>query len=219
MFFQYAANRFGFMKKEFLSERSFVFDCILFAVICLAAIALQSCSKHKPSMQDLVKERTQQISEVSQFSTVEYTVKKVIKAEDNAWYKIGERKILFTCTAYLKAGVDLNNFSIQNVEINESSKSAVITLPHAELMSVNIPPDEIHLVYQKVGLLRSNFSAAQRNALIKQGEQDIINDIDNIGILQQAEDNATQWMKTYFKQLGFDNVTVKFYIKDEKTKL
>ena len=185
----------------------------------LPCLFLFSCSKTDDSLSGKVEMRVQQMSEKSEISTVEYTITKVIKADDNAWYKIGDRKILFTCTAYLKAGVDLNNFSMESIQIDEGKKSVVITLPHAELQSINIPPDKVKLAYRRVGVLRKDFTAEERNALVRQGEADILKDVGNMGILQEAEANAVEFFTSAFKQLGFENVQVNFYLKNEKNKL
>lgn len=188
-------------------------------LICIACCLLVLACEDKDSLDYKAKAAVEQMQDVSQLATVEYTVSKVIKAEDNAWYKIGDRKILFTCEAYLKAGVDLSNFSMQSVEIDGAEKSVTITIPHAELLVINIPPDKIKNVYQKVGVLRSDFSAQERNALVKQGEQDILKDIESFGILQQADQNAVEFFTSMFRQMGFEHVTVNFYVKNEKNRL
>ena len=45
-------------------------------------------------------ERIEKMKETAEFGTVEYTIKKIIKANDVRLLAIGDRKILFSCTAY-----------------------------------------------------------------------------------------------------------------------
>ena len=74
--------------------------------------------------------RFETMKKSAEFGTVEYTVKKLIKANDvGKWYAIGDRKILFSCTAYLKAGIDLEEFTMEDIEIN--GNSVHVTFPHA----------------------------------------------------------------------------------------
>lgn len=172
------------------------------------ALSITSCSEN---LEEKIEAKVPQLTEMADLGSVEYTVKKIIKANDvGEWYKIGDRKILFSCTAYLKAGVNLNNFSMKNVQIDNSSKSVTVKLPHAEVLSINMPAEETKLVYDQVSLLRSNFTAEERNSLLRQGEADILGGINEIGIIKDAEENASEFIKAMLMQMGFSNVTVNF---------
>lgn len=186
---------------------------ILIASVLLAVCA--SCNKKdvlkELTLREKMNEKVSELTEMSELGTVEYKVTKVVKASDDPkWYQFGDRKILFQCTAYLKAGIDLSKFDPSQIKVNESDKSVVITLPKAELLSFNIPPDEAKLAYEKVALTRFNFTAQERNLLLQQGEEDIRKDVPNMGILQDAEKNATSFFKSLLSQIGFETVTVKF---------
>jgi hypothetical protein len=49
---------------------------------------------------------------------------------------------------------------------------------------------------------------------LKQGEENIMADIDNLGILKDAEKNATLFFESLFAQLGVDKVNITY--KKEK---
>lgn len=153
--------------------------------------------------------RFETMKKSAEFGTVEYTVKKLIKANDvGKWYAIGDRKILFSCTAYLKAGIDLEEFTMEDIEIN--GNSVHVTFPHAKLLSLNMPPEEIKLIYDRVAFFRSGFSAADRLDLQVQAEQDINEDIVNMGITAEAETNAKDLFTAMLRQIGFKNITIDF---------
>lgn len=185
-------------------------------LIMAAAVMLlcASCSKlglEKVSLEQKLSEKMSQITDVAELGTVEYTVTKVVKASDDAsWYKVGNRKILFDCTSYLKAGIDMSKFDGTKVQVNEEKKSVVVTLPQAELLAFNMPPEKAKLVYENVSTFRSNFSAADRNHLLQLGEKNIREDVPNLGILKDAEKNASDFFKAMLGQLGFEIITVKF---------
>jgi hypothetical protein len=94
-----------------------------------------------------IKERVRSLAS-SEFSTVEYTITKVVKANDESFYTVGNRKILFSCKAIVKAGVDLSKLTTDDIELNPKSKKAEITLPAAEVLSFNMPLEEAKLVYE-----------------------------------------------------------------------
>lgn len=170
---------------------------------------LSSCAK-QVSLKDKMDTKAQELTEMAELGTVEYTITKIVKAEDIAWYKIGDRKILFSCKAVLKAGIDLSEFSRQNVEINEETKSIKVTLPPAKLLSLNMPPEETKLAYQKVSILRDDFSAEERTKLLKQGEEAIIADVPKLGILKESEKNASDFFKAMLSQMGFSTIKIEF---------
>ena len=172
-----------------------------------------SCSKQveQISLEKKLSEKMSQMTDVAELGSVEYTVTKIVKAsDDKTWYKVGDRKILFNCTAYLKAGIDMSKFDGSKVQIDEEKKSVVLTLPKAELLAFNMPPDKAKLAYESVSTFRSNFTAADRNHLLQLGEKNIREDVPNLGILKDAEKNASDFFKALLGQLGFEMITVKF---------
>ena len=186
----------------------------LFTMVAVAALLLVSCSKNQIpeiSLEKKLNQKLSEMTEVAELGSVEYTVTKVVKASDDAaWYKLGDRKILFKCTAYLKAGIDLNKLDASKILIDEEKKSVVITLPKAELLALNMPPDKSVLAYENVATFRSNFSAKDKNHLLQLGEQSILDEVPNLGILDDAQKNASSFFKSLLSQLGFELVTVKF---------
>ena len=184
---------------------------ILSATVMLMFASCSKLEKEKISLEQKLSEKMSQMTDVAELGTVEYTVTKVVKAsDDKSWYKVGNRKILFDCTAYLKAGIDMSKFDGTNVQVNEEKKSVVVSLPHAELLAFNMPPEKAKLVYENVSTFRSNFSAADRNHLLQLGEKNIREDVPNLGILKDAEKNASDFFKAMLGQLGFEIITVKF---------
>ncbi len=177
---------------------------LLYAGLAFVSLMLLSCS----SKEDMIAERIQGLAESAELGTVEYKVKKIVKTNDNQWYSFGDRKILFQSTAYLKAGVKLDNFSDKNVTLN--GNSVTITVPHAELLSFNMPPDETETVFENYGFFRSRFNAEEQNQILELGEKDIREDVPNLGILQDAEQNVKEVFTAMLTQMGFENITINF---------
>lgn len=180
---------------------------ILVIVMTLVSV---SCKKG-PSLEEELENWIPQLTEMAELGTVEYTINKIVSANDNGdWYKLGDRMILFSTTSYIKAGIPLDDFGEKNIQADALRKSATVTLPHARLLSFNMPPEEVKLTYKKISALRSDFNASERNKLLMQAEQQIRASIPSTGIYQEAERNASEMVTTMLKNLGFEIVKVQF---------
>ena len=177
--------------------------------VLLVTATVPGCSERVP--EDTTQREIEAISQMRELSLVEYRVRKIVKANDEGeWYKIGDRKILLSCTAYLKAGIDLSGFSAENVDINRLDGSVTVTIPHAKLLSLDMPASEIREEYDHVTMLRHSFSAEERNALLRQGEKQIRSSVPSLGILEKAEENARRFFESVFQKMGFETVEVAF---------
>lgn len=171
----------------------------------LAILMLVGCSAIN---EQTIEGRVRQMAETSELGTVEYTVKKIVKCDDQQRFTIGDRKILFQSTAYLKAGIKLDHFTADDIQIDE--KIVTINLPHAELLSFNMLAEETITVFENYGFFRSRFSAEEQNEILTLGEKDIREDVPNLGILQDAERNAKDVFTALLTQMGFNQVNVNF---------
>ena len=179
-------------------------------VACFLALTLPGCGRHA-SVEDTVHREIDAITAMNQLSLVEYRVSKIVKADDEGpWYKIGDRKILLSCTAYLKAGIDLADFGPEDVVIDWSGRRVSVTIPHSTLLSLDIPASEIRLEYDHVTVFRQSFTAEERNALLRQGEKQIRNSVPSLGILEKADENARRFFESVFAKMGFETVEVSF---------
>ena len=165
----------------------------------------------RAAVEDTVQREIEAITAMKQLSLVEYRVSKIIKADDEgAWYKIGDRKILLSCTAYLKAGIDLATIDPDDVDIDWTGKRVTVTIPHATLLSLDMPSSEIREEYDHVTMFRHSFSAEERNALLRQGEKQIRSSVPSLGILDKADENARRFFESVFQKMGFESVEVAF---------
>ncbi|MFT3702976.1 MAG: DUF4230 domain-containing protein [Agriterribacter sp.] len=172
--------------------------------IITVVFACSCANKEVPKEQEILA-----LKEMNELVTVEYVVNKIIKAnDDQTWYKLGDRKILMTCEATLKAGIDFSKINTDNINIKE--KEIVLTLPHATLFSINIKPEDIKVAYEEVGAFRNNFSSQERNELASQAQAQIQSSADSLGVLQTAETNASLFVSNFLRNLGYQKVTVQF---------
>lgn len=149
------------------------------------------------------------LKELSDLATTEYIVTKIIKTNDNkTWFKIGDRKILMSCKASIIAGIDFSLINQNDVVTNNNSIK--MYLPHAKLISINIKPEDIKTEYEDISSFRSSFSESEKNDLAIQGQNNIKNSVDSLGVLKTAEVNATLFLSSYLQKLGYTNIAITF---------
>ncbi|MDQ3277211.1 MAG: DUF4230 domain-containing protein [Bacteroidota bacterium] len=164
-----------------------------------------SCGKKEKNERNVV----QSIQQTGKLITAEYSLSKMIKAsDDKTWYKVGDRRILISAEASVKAGVDLQTIGGKDVSVN--GDAITIQLPSPQIFSVSIPPDKINVLYQDVSAFRSRFSAAERESLLRQAEKQVRSVADSLGILQTAQTNAALFIRNLLQQGGFETVTIEF---------
>jgi hypothetical protein len=148
-----------------------------------------------------------QLQQMADIATVEFTISKIIQASDRpAWYKYGERKILISIKARIKAGVDMSQMHDNDISI--SGNSVKMQLPRAHIISLNIDPESIKEEYSRTGFFRSSFSNQERYDFLLQAENQIIEAIDEMGILVTAENNAILFFESWLRTSGFETIEV-----------
>ena len=156
-----------------------------------------------------------QIREIGELSTTEFVFSKVLRVDDSAeWYKFGDRKILISCKAKVKAGVDMK--AIPKEDISISGNSIDISLPKPRITSFNMDPNSVKVEMIDVDGLRFRFSQTEINSILQMGEKSIRNSLTETGIYKEAEKNAISFVTEFYQQLGFDEVNVTIKEQNEK---
>lgn len=183
---------------------------VIWPVILAATLLLSSCNREE-------KEGAwqQRIRQVSELGTVQYTVQKVVSNSDETWQIFGNRKILFSFKAIIKAGIDMDKFDAESVRISvdkkHKTKSISLVLPQPEVLSYNICPDDVKMIYNQVSFLRTEYSNEERNAIERKGEMELKEDKELTDmILKDARQNAAMFMEMLLHENGFTNVKVSF---------
>ena len=201
-----------------------VFKWLLAAGFGLLAAAGCDSNAVPGAVSDLLAKKEQALQTIDkikaekQLSLVEYEVRKVVKAKETGSFLIlvkTEKSILCSCQAYLKAGIDLEGFDpMTDVAIDPDGTMITLTLPDPVLLSLNMPVDQIEVLYEK-SVNTKDFTLADINNLLRQGEQQIRESVSEIGIIDDARRNARLFFEPLFKHLGFTVVQVNF--KEAKT--
>lgn len=177
----------------------------------LCVLLLASCGqKQAPAKPDPLV----QLRELGQLATTEYELSKIVRARDeDSWYKIGERRMLVSCRARVKAGIDLSVLRDTDIEVNGTT--ITVRLPAPQILTFSLPPENIRVVYSNVGLLRSPFSQAETNGILQQAEQQIRRQADSLNILEQAQQGAALFVRKFFEQAGFTTVHITYRYQEQ----
>ena len=148
-----------------------------------------------------------EIRDIGILATSEYTVGKVLKVKDEPeWYKFGNRNILISCKAKIKAGIDFSKLSDEDIEFKD--RTVFITLPNPEIVSFDMDPSLIKTELVDVNGMRQNFTQEEKNEILNLGEKSIRKEIVATGILDDAKRNTNQFIKDFYKQLGYKDVQI-----------
>lgn len=148
-----------------------------------------------------------QLRSLGQLATTEFELAKVVRARDeDTWYKLGERRMLITCSAKIRAGIDLSQ--IRDIDVEHSKSKITIKLPPPQIISFSMPPENIKVAFMDVGLFRDQFSQAETNAILQQAEVQIRRQADSLNILQKAQEGAVSFITSFFEQAGYEQVSV-----------
>ena len=189
----------------------------------IALVSLLSACELMPQSKEIVYD----IREIGTLSTTEYTVAKVVKLDDEhgiweiwekwddirSWTKFGDRKILISCRAKIKAGIDLSKIRKEDIKINGNSINIVV--PTAEVSEFSMEPKYIKTEVESVSWFRDHFTQKEKNEFLKQGEKAIREDIENSGIYSNAEYEAELFITDFYKRQGFEKVIISFEKRNE----
>ena len=148
----------------------------------------------------------------AELGTVEYTVRQIIRNSDETWKFFGDRKVLFSVKAKVKAGIDLDKMTDEDVKVK--GNSIKLTLPKPEIVALNIKPNDIKLEYSKVSTLRSEYSQKEYDEILRAGEESIRTDESlRNSIIADAEANASEFFEILLRGSGFTDIKIMFDTK------
>ena len=197
--------------------------CCFVIVLCLS---LLSACRGKETKAEAVRVDTlslvMQVKECARLYTAEYEVHKLVLKDDPLRVKgnlfqrtfdvkvpIGERKVMIPLDVTLKAYIDFTGFGEKNVL--RSGDRIVVTLPDPRVVvtSSRINHDEVK---QFVSLTRSDYTSAELADFTRQGEDEILASVPQLGILEMARENAAHVLVPMLTRLGYDerNIVVSF---------
>lgn len=197
-----------------------------FYFVIVLSLSLLSACRGEETKAEAVRVDTlslvMQVKECARLYTAEYEVHKLVLKDDPLRVKgnlfqrtfdvkvpIGERKVMIPLDVTLKAYIDFTGFGEKNVL--RSGDRIVVTLPDPRVVvtSSRINHDEVK---QFVSLTRSDYTSAELADFTRQGEDEVLASVPQLGILEMARENAAHVLVPMLTRLGYDerNIVVSF---------
>ena len=197
-----------------------------FYFVIVLCLSLLSACRGEETKAEAVRVDTlslvMQAKECARLYTAEYEVHKLVLKDDPLRVKgnlfqrafdvkvpIGERKVMIPLDVTLKAYIDFTGFGEKNVL--RSGDRIVVTLPDPRVVvtSSRINHDEVK---QFVSLTRSDYTSAELADFTRQGEDEILASVPQLGILEMARENAAHVLVPMLTRLGYDerNIVISF---------
>lgn len=197
-----------------------------FYFVIVLCLSLLSACRGEETQAEVVRVDTlslvMQVKECARLYTAEYEVHKLVLKDDPLRVKgnlfqrafdvkvpIGERKVMIPLDVTLKAYIDFTGFDEKNVL--RSGDRIVVTLPNPRVVvtSSRINHDEVK---QFVSLTRSDYTSAELADFTRQGEDEILASVPQLGILEMARENAAHVLVPMLTRLGYDerNIVISF---------
>lgn len=145
------------------------------------------------------------VRSLARLETIQYTVEKVIAAENNtgAFGFLFEDKLLLVAHGTVIAGVDMEKLQPEDMWLDGSVLN--IRLPIAEVFIATLDNDKTYVYERDTGILRSpdqNLETLARQS----AEEEIRNAAIEDGILKIAQQNAEIYLTRFFLALGYADV-------------
>jgi hypothetical protein len=182
---------------------------------CLTALLLPGCGPKADPETEVAKLFNQK-----KLDLVDYKVRKVLSYEDKTnvlLLKFGSRKLLLSCVADVKAGLDFDSFNAEtDITVDKNAGSVSIKLPAPSITSFMVDVNDIKEEYNVTTGARKSINQEEKNMIVNQGREEIEKAIPELGILEDARESAVKRFTSLVGQLGFNDVKITFADETEE---
>jgi hypothetical protein len=182
---------------------------------CLTTLLLPGCGPKADPETEVAKLFNQK-----KLDLVDYKVRKVLSYEDKTnvlLLKFGSRKLLLSCVADVKAGLDFDSFNAEtDITVDKNAGSVSIKLPAPSITSFMVDVNDIKEEYNVTTGARKSINQEEKNMIVNQGREEIEKAIPELGILEDARESAVERFTSLVGQLGFNDVKITFADETEE---
>jgi hypothetical protein len=149
------------------------------------------------------------VRSLARLETIQYSMEKVITAETGSGdlsFLFGD-KLLFVAHGIVVAGIDLQK--LEEKDLTLRSGTLYVNLPPVEIFSATLDNDKSYVYDRETGLLTKgdlNLETLARQS----AEEAILAAALEDGILNQAQNNAENYLVRLFRSLGYPDVVLEF---------
>jgi hypothetical protein len=153
------------------------------------------------------------IHDLALLETASYHMERVIDLRDRQTHFLGliesQDAVLLVAAADIIAGIDLSQLSGSDVQSDQQSHTALITLPQPTILSARLDNDHTYVHTRRTDVWAVRAEALETRAR-QEAERELRDAAIAAGILHRARDNAARTIKTLVQGLGYARVEVRF---------
>lgn len=150
-------------------------------------------------------------AELGYLTAMEYTDRTMVEIERKkslGIIPVSSDRILLEAVGKIHVGIDLTQIEGGHVEVE--GRNLTLTLPRAKITSVELLPDQSRIHDQKQSWFFSQYEGIEIEALDKAKAQLTDQANKNQNMFDLAEKLATLQLEDFLRQLGFEQIEVKF---------
>lgn len=186
---------------------------ILYLTIALSLLFF-SCSKGSPESDEAFRlQILQEVRNADKLVLAQMDVTKTVTTDRTDWYKVGKRVAVYSYNTYVRAYLDLTDFSDDDIEVDDRARTVTITLPPVRTEIAGRDPG-LKKVYENIGVFRTEIGARERAEMKEKANASLRKQIkENPEFTRKITDQARRKASDYFTSLlapsGYQ-VTVNF---------
>lgn len=195
--------------------RNILILIVVVAIVAVLFFLLRGCGKTKEAKQqvDTIPYMLQQIQQCSRLYVSEYQVRKIVTHRDesristrlfgseiNVALPASDRRVAIPINATLKAYIDMSEVKAEDITRRADGKIEV-HLPEPEVITTATGIDYDGMK-QHTSLFGKNFSDEELSSYETRGRKEIINEIPNLGIKEDAKHSAAKMLIPIISNLG-----------------
>jgi hypothetical protein len=149
--------------------------------------------------------------DLGQLTTVEYTLQTVVEYERERTafgLNLPPERILMLAVGNVEAGIDMRQIEENDIRID--GKSVSVTLPRAQVTSVEILPSETQIFDSNRSWFLPDYAGLEVGALDTARIQMESWAVNRSNVLNRAEDFARLRLTAFLRQLGFEDISIEF---------
>ncbi len=195
-------------RKKANKNKYFAIIIVVLAILVGGTIYYKYAVKRDTSI--LSSNVEEQVVKLLDLSTVKYNYTNVVAYKDNK--KLKDMSIPFTSkgflikyNGYIKAGVDLSTLKVDV----KDNKSVEIILDKATILDNVINEEDTYIYDERESLFNQLKIQDLYDVLVKEKEN-MAKEVIDKGILNEAEENAEELLRTFLISMGFENIKINF---------
>jgi hypothetical protein len=153
------------------------------------------------------------IRDLARLESSEFHIERVIDVKDKQSRLFGlveaDDAILLIAAGSVTAGVDLSKIRDQDIRLDETKRTASITLPPPQILSSRLDNEKSYVHTRKTDLLAERKESLETKAR-QEAEKSIREAATQSGILARARNNAKNTVTSLVRSLGYERIDVKF---------